>query len=424
MTDTQLTSGTGTSVTVEKCQICGNDGLHTILFLGYLPPVNTMPLIGTQPAEQPSYPAELLWCKKCQLVQLGCVVDPHVLFPKEYPYTSSTTKILRDNFAELYEECSSLIDLKPEDLIVDIGSNDGNLLSNFQEKHQVQGVTPEDIGQIARDRGIPTIQAYFGREVAKQIVEERQKAKVVSATNVFAHIEDIHEIVRSILELLDDDGVFISESHYLVPFVETLQYDTIYHEHLRYYSLHSLQSLLEQHGLEVFHAKRIPTHGGSIRVYAARKGQRSPDETVAPTLEHEKNTVWTDEQFAEFKRNVVLSKLELHAMLLDIKKRGGRIHGIGAPSRASTLINYVGLDDGILDCVLEIKGSYKIGKYIPGTTIEVLDEKKLYDEQPEYALLLSWHIADELAPKIKGFGFKGDFIVPLPTPRIIRNAEI
>ena len=424
MTDTQLTSGTGTSVTVEKCQTCGNDELHTILFLGYLPPVNTMPLIGTQPAEQPSYPAELLWCKKCQLVQLGCVVDPHVLFPKEYPYTSSTTKILRDNFAELYEECSSLIDLKPEDLIVDIGSNDGNLLSNFQEKHQVQGVTPEDIGQIARDRGIPTIQAYFGREVAKQIVEERQKAKVVTATNVFAHIEDIHEIVRSILELLDDDGVFISESHYLVPFVETLQYDTIYHEHLRYYSLHSLQSLLEQHGLEVFHAKRIPTHGGSIRVYAARKGQRSPDETVAPTLEHEKNTVWTDEQFAEFKRNVVLSKLELHAMLLDIKKRGGRIHGIGAPSRASTLINYVGLDDGILDCVLEIKGSYKIGKYIPGTTIEVLDEKKLYDEQPEYALLLSWHIADELAPKIKGFGFKGDFIVPLPTPRIIRNAEI
>ncbi len=424
MTDTQLTSGTGTSVTVEKCQTCGNEELHTILFLGYLPPVNTMPLIGTQPAEQPSYPAELLWCKKCQLVQLGCVVDPHVLFPKEYPYTSSTTKILRDNFAELCEECSSLIELKPEDLIVDIGSNDGNLLSNFQEKHQVQGVTPEDIGQIARDRGIPTIQAYFGREVAKQIVEERQKAKIITATNVFAHIEDIHEIVRSILELLDDDGVFISESHYLVPFVETLQYDTIYHEHLRYYSLHSLQSLLEQHGLEVFHAKRIPTHGGSIRVYAARKGQREPDETVAPTLEHEKNTVWTDEQFAEFKRKVVLSKLELHSMLLDIKKQGGRIHGIGAPSRASTLINYVGLDDGILDCVLEIQGSYKIGKYIPGTTIEVLDEKKLYDEQPEYALLLSWHIADELAPKIKGFGFKGDFIVPLPTPRIIRNAEI
>jgi hypothetical protein len=424
MTDTQLTSGTGSSVVVTECQTCGNQDLHTILFLGYLPPVNTMPPIGQRPAEQPGYPAELLWCRKCELVQLGLVVDPHVLFPKEYPYTSSTTKILRENFAELYEECSSLIELAPEDLIVDIGSNDGNLLSNFQEKHEVQGVTPEDIGQIARDRGIPTIQAYFSSEVAQQIVAKRKKAKVVTATNVFAHIEDIHEIVRAILELLDDDGVFISESHYLVPFIETLQYDTIYHEHLRYYSLHSLQSLLESHGLEVFHAKRIPTHGGSIRVYAARKGQRQADETVAETLDYEKKTVQTAEQFAEFKDKVTLSKLELHALLLDIKKKGGRIHGIGAPSRASTLINYVGIDDGILDCVVEIKGSYKIGKYIPGTTIPVLDETKLYEEQPEYALLLSWHIADELAPKIKGFGYKGDFIVPLPTPHILRNADI
>ena len=424
MSDMDLARGTGTSVVVDKCQTCGDEDLHSILFLGYLPPVNTMPKIGARPVEQPGYPAELLWCQKCQLVQLGLVVDPHVLFPREYPYTSSTTKILRENFAELYEECSSLIDLSPHDLIVDIGSNDGNLLSNFQEKHRVQGVTPEDIGQIARDRGIPTVQAYFGRDIAQRIVDESGKAKIVTATNVFAHIEDIHEIVSSIVELLDDDGVFISESHYLVPFVETLQYDTIYHEHLRYYSLHSLQALLESHGLEVFHAKQIPTHGGSIRVYAAREGRREADETVVPLLEHEKNTVQTAEQFAEFKRQVVLSKLELQALLLNIKKQGDQIYGIGAPSRASTLINYVGIDDGLVDCVVEVNGSYKIGKYIPGTTIPVLDEAILFEEQPQYALLLSWHIADELAPKIKSLGFKGDFIVPLPRPRIVRNADI
>ena len=424
MSDMDLARGTGTSVVVDKCQTCGDEDLHSILFLGYLPPVNTMPKIGARPVEQPGYPAELLWCQKCQLVQLGLVVDPHVLFPREYPYTSSTTKILRENFAELYEECSSLIDLSPHDLIVDIGSNDGNLLSNFQEKHRVQGVTPEDIGQIARDRGIPTVQAYFGRDIAQRIVDESGKAKIVTATNVFAHIEDIHEIVSSIVELLDDDGVFISESHYLVPFVETLQYDTIYHEHLRYYSLHSLQALLESHGLEVFHAKEIPTHGGSIRVYAAREGRRQADETVVPLLEHEKNTVQTKEQFAEFKRQVVLSKLELQALLLNIKKQGDQIYGIGAPSRASTLINYVGIDDGLVDCVVEVNGSYKIGKYIPGTTIQVLDESILFEEQPQYALLLSWHIADELAPKIKSLGFKGDFIVPLPRPLIVRNADI
>jgi hypothetical protein len=180
----------------------------------------------------------------------------------------------------------------------------------------------------------------------------------------------------------------------------------------------SLKHLPEMHGLEVINTKRIPTHGGSIRVYAARKGKCPVRDSVAETLRVESSEL-TEAKLKAFKTNVVNSKLALYAMLRDLKRQGARIYGVGAPSRASTLINYVGLDDGILDCVLEIKGSYKIGKYIPGTMIPVVDEGKLFEDQPEFAMLLSWHIADELMPKLKARGFKGKFIVPLPEPRVV-----
>jgi SAM-dependent methyltransferase len=422
MTVTQMprTAGTGASVVVDRCQVCEERALQSALFVGYLPPVNQMRPIGQRPHEQPAYPAELLYCPRCELVQLGLVVDPAVLFPPEYPYTSGTTKILRDNFAELYTDCRSIIPLGPDDLVVDIGSNDGTLLSNFKNGgHRVRGIDPTLMANLANERGIPTLMAFFGPEAAAVVRAENGPASIVTATNVFAHIEQVDEVVESLISMLKPDGVFISESHYLMSLIETLQYDTIYHEHLRYYSLHSLKYLLEQHGLEVIHAKRIPTHGGSIRVYAARKGTRPAQPSVAAILGEERAAGGWPQRLAQFKRDVVNSKLALHALLKDLKQAGARIFGVGAPSRASTLINYVGLDDGILDCVLEVKGSYKVGKYMPGTLIPVVDEARLFDDQPEYALLLSWHIAEELAPKLTGKGFKGRYIVPLPTPRIL-----
>jgi len=408
----------GTSIVIDKCQICNNENLEPVIFLGYLPPVNKMNEIGERPEEESSYPAQLLYCPVCHLVQLGLVVDAKILFPSEYPYTSSTTKILRENFAELYKECNTVLNIDKEDLVVDIGSNDGNLLSNFKDNHRVIGVTPEEIGKIAIEKGIPTIIDYFNEKVVKEILSHYGKAKVITATNVFAHMENINQIIGHILELLKEDGIFISESHYLLPLIETLQYDTIYHEHLRYYSLHSLKYLLEAHGFELIHCKRIPTHGGSIRVYAARKGIYSQRDSVETILEREKDVVTSKSALLDFREKVVLSKMKLHSLLLDIKKRGGRIYGISAPSRASTLINYAGLDDGIIDCVLEIKGSHKIGKYVPGTVIPIVEEKKLFDDQPEYAFLLSWHIADELMTNLSKKGFKGKYIIPLPEPVI------
>lgn len=419
----RLAVGTHSSVVVEACQVCESTGLQPVLFLGYLPPVNQMRSIGSLPAEQPSYPAQLLFCPRCHLVQIGLVVDPQILFPPEYPYTSGTTKILRDNFAEMYTEARSLFPLESTDLVVDIGSNDGTLLSNFRDGgHRVRGIEPSQVGNLANERGIPTWISFFGRGIANKVKVEEGPAKIVTATNVFAHIEDIHEIVESILIMLGDDGVFISESHYLIGLLETLQYDTIYHEHLRYYSLHSLQYLLNMHNLEVIHAKRIPTHGGSIRVYAGRQGRHRPNPSVAQILAEE-TRMGVEAELGRFKQRVVDSKLKLYQLLAEVKSRGSRVCGIGAPSRASTLITYVGLDDGILDCVLEVKGSLKVGKYMPGTLIPVVEETRLYEDQPDYALLLSWHIADELIPKLRQKGFRGGFIVPLPTPTIVAGTE-
>jgi SAM-dependent methyltransferase len=417
-TKKKLAAGSGGSIVVDRCQVCDSPDLDPILFLGYLPPVNTMPVIGSPLAEQPAYPAEMLFCKNCTLAQLGLIVDPAILFPPSYPYTSGTTKILRENFAELSREVDSLYPLKPKQLIIDIGSNDGTLLSNFQKNGvRVFGIEPTNAAKLAIERGILSMISFFNKDTAERAAAEQGKADIITATNVFAHIEDIHDIMAGILTLLSDTGIFISESHYLCALLETLQYDTIYHEHLRYYSLTSLKYLLEMHGLEIIHAKRIPTHGGSIRVYSARKGSHPVQASVGQLLGEEKREMTAD-AFTQFKRAVVNSKLGLLALLNEIKSAGGRVYGIGAPSRASTLINYVGLDNGILDCVLEIKGSYKIGKYVPGTIIPVVEESRLFSDQPEYAMLLSWHIAEELIPKLTERGFKGRYIIPLPKPRV------
>jgi len=409
---------TDSSFVADKCQISGSTELESILFLGYLPPVNQLIRIGEHPKEQPSFPAELLYCEKSYLAQLGLIVNSKILFPPEYPYTSSTTKILRDNFCELYDEITSLYDLDENDLVIDIGSNDGNLLSNFQHKHKILGITPEKIGHTAIKNGIPTIIDYFSRDVVNNILINYGKAKIITATNVFAHIDNINEVVNMIDDLLMADGIFISESHYLVSLINNLQYDTIYHEHLRYYSLNSLNYLFEKHNLEIINAKKIPTHGGSIRVYAARKGVFSINNNVKIILDEELEELSMD-KFKKFRDRVILSKLKLYGYLLDIKKAGCKIYGIGAPSRATTLINYVGIDSGIVDCVLEIPGSQKIGHYIPGTKIPILDENILFEDQPEFALILSWHIADELISKLDKKGFSGKYIIPLPEPTVI-----
>ena len=406
-----------TSKTINKCQISGIKDLKTILSLGYLPAVNKLKKIGNLLSEDSFYPAELMFSPSSKLVQLSTVVNKEILFPKEYPYTSSTTKILRENFKELYEDCKKIINISSQDLIIDIGSNDGNLLNNFKLNHRVLGITPEKIGKVAIKKGINTLIKYFDDKTAKLVLKKYGKAKIITATNVFAHIENVNSLMKNILKILKKNGVFISESHYLVPLIKTNQYDTIYHEHLRYYSLTSLKYLFEMYGMKIIHAKPIKTHGGSIRVYAARKNNFKINKSVKKILKYEKNFL-TWNTFLNFKKNVVKSKLNLYSLLKNLKKNNKKIYGIGAPSRASTLINYVGLDENIIDCILEIDGSYKIGNYIPGKKIPILSEKLLYNKPPDYVILFSWHITSELKLNLKKKGYKGKFIIPLPSPRI------
>jgi hypothetical protein len=410
---------------IVACQICAADDLESALFLGFLPPVNSMRSIGAAADAEPWYPAELLVCPRCHLAQLGYAVDPALLFAPDYPYTSGSTRVLRENFADLYREATTRIGLSSTDLVVDVGSNDGTLLANFQESgHRVLGIEPTGAGALARERGIPTVEAFFDSDVVQVILRDHGRPRVVTAANVFAHIPDVHAVVDAVESLVGSTGFFISESHYLGDLVETLQYDTIYHEHLRYYSLTSISALLGDHGFRIVHVKRIPTHGGSIRVYAT-KAASPADASVEELLSEERQRGIADESWVPgFRRRVVESKLDLLGLLRDLKRDGARIYGIGAPSRASTLVNFVGLDDGIVDYVLEISTSKKLGKYLPGTAIPVVDEAKLFEDRPEYALLLSWHIADELRENLSRKGFQGSFIVPLPEPVIYASEAI
>ncbi len=405
------------SRSIKKCQISNSKDLSSIIFLGFLPAVNTLRRIGSKLEEEIFFPTELLFCQKSKLAQLSCIVNKEILFPYSYPYTSSTTKILRENFSDLYKETKKIINLEKNDLIIDIGSNDGNLLSNFKDKHEVLGVTPEKIGKLAIKKGIPTIIDYFSKKTSSKIIKKYGKAKIITATNVFAHIDNINNILGAIIKTLKHDGMFISESHYLLPLIKTVQYDTIYHEHLRYYSLESLNFLFQKHNLEIVDCKEIPTHGGSIRVYAARKGQFKISERVKNQLKKERKFL-NKNSFKKFKKKVIQSKINLFKIIKNIKDKNKSIYGVGAPSRASTLINYLGLDEDIVDCVLEINGSYKIGHYIPGTKIPILNENILSKKKPDYLLLFSWHIKSELKRNLRKKGYKGKFIIPLPIPKI------
>ena len=415
-----LVNSMNTHTIISKCQISNSRNLKKIINLGFLPPVNQLISFNSKNQTQNFFETKLLYCPKSKLVQLNIEVKKEIVFPKSYPYTSSTTKVLRENFKELQKEIKEILILKEKNFIVDIGSNDGNLLSNFKKEFKVLGVTPENIGKLAIKRGIPTLLEYFEKKTVNKIIKKHGKPNIVTATNVFAHINKPKELLKNIIKLMDKNGVFITESHYLMPMIKDLQYDTIYHEHLRYYSLQSLKYFFSLMGLKIFHAKKINTHGGSIRVYASKNSKYKISKSVNQILKEE-NKVLNMKNFLKFRKKIVLSKLKLNKILFNLKKKNKKICGISAPSRSSTLINYTKLDENTLDYILEIKGSKKIGKYMSGTKIPILDEKILYKEQPDYALIFSWHISKEIILNLKKRGYKGKFIIPLPDPKIINT---
>ena len=403
---------------IDQCQFSKKKDLVKILSLGFLPGVNQMHKIGSKNNYENFFPTNLVYSPSSKLFQIDNIVDKKILFPKSYPYTSSTTKILRENFKNLFEETNKLFKIKSNDLVVDIGSNDGNLLEKFKNC-RVLGITPEKIGLQAIKKGIPTIIDYFSSNVSNKILKKYGKAKIITATNVFAHIDNIEELLKNILKILKKDGVFISESHYFLSLVKTLQYDTIYHEHLRYYTVLSLTEIFKKYNLKIFKVKKINTHGGSIRVFVSRNNSKFKiDKSVKLTInEEEKNLTFAKLQ--NFKNNIFKSKIDLISTLHNLKKKNKKIYGVGAPSRATTLVNFVGLNEDIIDYICEIKGSHKINHLLPGTRIPIVDEEIIFKNKPEYLLILSWHIYKDLIKIFKKKGFKGKFIIPLPKVKII-----
>jgi hypothetical protein len=384
------------------------------------PPVQAFLTEAQTREPETTYPVTLLRCPDCGLVQLGYVVDKEIVFPRNYPYQTGMTRILVEDFRDLADRAVDRFGLGEGDLAMDIGSNDGTLLKGYLPHGlRVLGVEPTDIAKIAIANGVPTVQAYFDQDVARQVVEEHRHPSVVSATNVLAHIPNLFGFLRGVGELLDEGGVFVSESHYLLDLVQKLQYDTIYHEHLRFYGLRPLEAILGRGGFTAVDCERVPTHGGSIRVWAV-KGDGEPSERLlAQRAEEEEYGLYERERLEEFRTRIVDSKRRLVALLLEFKAAGKSVIGVGAPARSSMLLNYTRLDPDLLDYVVEPAGSLKNGLYTPASHIPIVEESRMIDEQPDYALMLSWHIADELIPKMRERGYRGGYIVPLPDPRVV-----
>lgn len=405
---------------VRQCQICSHKNLDLVLPLGHQLPVSSYLTKEQLHEAEVTYPLNLCRCPKCGLLQLDYIIDPHIAFPFKYPYRSGLTNMLVKNFRSLAEFLVKKYNLASKDLVIDIGSNDGTLLQGFKEKGmRVLGIEPTDAADVANKNGILTVQDFINEETVKKIIKKYGGARIVTATNVFAHINNVPELIRNIKNLMEEDGVFVSESQYLMSIIEKLEFDTVYHDHLRYYSLKPLEYLFNSFDCTLVDAERISAAGGSIRVFAM-KGKRQQSDRVKKLIAEEKRAGIYDKKFWEkFREQVLTAKNDLMTLLLQCKKEGGRIVGLTSSARSNTLLGFTGINNQFLDYIGEKIGSPKIGLFTPGTHIPVVDEAIIIKDQPEYVLVSSWHIGEELMKKIQEMGYKGKFIIPLPKPKII-----
>jgi hypothetical protein len=366
---------------IRACDLCRGSCFEEILNLG------AQPLAENDNGKL--YPLALMRCEDCGLIQLSWVPPQEEVFAEDHPYTTGNSKERQRHFRGLAKKIAPL--LSAGDLVVDIGANDGTFLKAVRDCTIGIGVLGvEPTRQAEKSEDIPMLREFFTWKTARKIVDEmEQKASVVTASNVLAHVPDPHNFMSGVEHLLADDGIFITENHDWNNISRGLQFDTIYHEHLRYYSMATLSGLLADHGLTITAVEMIPAHGGSFRVTAMKE----PD-----SLQDKADKI----------------KQDLQDLLRSLD---GDIIGIGATTRATPLIHFTGIQH-YLTAVCEVPWSDKIGQFIPGTRIPVVDEKILADNEDSYALLLSWHIADDIVPKIRQMGYKGTFITPLPEPGV------
>lgn len=403
------------------CRACRGTNLTMILSLGKMPPANAFLNKNDLKKKETSFPLDVYFCRTCGLVQLKDIVSPTFLF-RNYVYVSSTSPLFIAHFKSFADSVRQRFDLSPGSLVVDIGSNDGILLRPFKEfGMKVLGVDPAlKIAEEATKNGIETWPEFFTPELAKKIVKKKGNARIITATNVFAHVNDLDSLLTGVKELLAANGVLIIEAPYLVDFIEKNLFDTIYHEHVSYLAVKPLTVLFKRLGMEIFDVEKSSSHGGSLRVFVQKNGGgHSIKKSVEEFVETEKEKgLYSIKTYRDFAKKVDKNRKELKALLVGLRSKGKKIVGYGAPAKGNTLLNYAGINSE-LDYIID-DSPWKQNLYTPGTHIPVVAYAKVELENPEYVLILAWNFASQIIEKLKSLKKRGTkFIVPVPNPKII-----
>lgn len=406
---------------LPKCRSCNADGLIPVLDLGRTPLANS--LLTTEQLDLPEddYPLEVVFCPACTLVQITETVPPEILF-RDYLYFSSFSDTMLSHAEALVNQVLAERQLDGRSLAVEIASNDGYLLQFYKRRGvPVLGIEPaRNVAHVAeQERGIRTISEFFGEALARGLVERGECADVLHANNVLAHVADLNDFVIGVRNLLKPEGVAIIEVPYVKDLLDRCEFDTIYHEHLCYFSLTALDVLFRRHELQITAVERIAIHGGSLRITAGHKGS-SRNREVDMLLEEEQRWGVAGAQFyRSFAARVERLKNDLGGLLAEAKSKGARIAAYGAAAKGSTLLNYFKIGRETIDFIAD-RSIYKQGRYFPGVHIPIVETDRLLTEMPDYVLLLTWNFAAEILEQQAEYRRRGGrFILPVPNVKVV-----
>jgi len=391
-----------------------------VLSLGNTPLANALLRQDQLSESEPTWPLELVWCPDCSLAQITETVPPEVLF-RDYAYFSSFSDTMVSHARSIVDRLLKTRNLAADSLAVEIASNDGYLLQWYHKAGiPVLGIEPaQNIAKVAEsERSIRTISDFFGRDLAGQLADSGQKADVIHANNVLAHVADLNGVVAGFATLLKPNGIVVVEVPYLKDLLDHVEFDTIYHEHLCYFSLTALSRLFMQHGLEIVDVERMTIHGGSLRVFAAHAGSESVQPSVSQLIAEESMWVLDVQSYDSFSARVETLRRELVGLLDSLKSKGKSIVVYGASAKGSTLLNYFDIGPETLDFVVD-RSTVKQGMYTPGTRLEICPPSRLIEDQPDYCLLLTWNFAEEVLKQQSQYRQNGGkFIIPIPEVRV------